>query len=498
MNQYVILTVVLPLLAAFLLPSAGRFSFSIARLIAPLVLLFSTYLLIDVFISNTEPFVLHIGDFIAPQGIAFYIDELALIMALAVQIFALLLWPWKAPGSDTNSSASVKQLSLMLLLVSSANGLAFSGDLFNLYVFYELLAVATYGLIAYNPNNDSGFDTGFDTGFAAAFRYLIVSATGSVLALVGISLIYFLTGTLNFAHLATLQTTLYNPIGLTAFILILVGFGVKAELFPVNSWVPEVYSATSRRLSALLAGVISKLAVLVIIKVMLFIFPYDEARQFVLILGLAGVIVGELSALKANDFTRMISWSSVGQLGLVFVAFSIPGKAGIIAGLAVMFHHMLTKPALFLIAEKWGGNFSLLNGQGRKTWLLSAAFVIIALSIIGVPPLPGFWAKFLLLTGLADNTAYLAMIVILIMTVIEAFYLFRVFNHLYGTETDTSGNILRHSFLDQLTVSVLTVLLLVSVVELETVNIMLNSMTDQLTDLNGYIARVLGSSGAGI
>ena len=490
MNQYVILTVVLPLLAAFLLPSTGRFSFTIARLIAPLVLLFSTYLLIDVFISNTEPFVLHIGDFIAPQGIAFYIDELALIMALAVQIFALLLWPWKAPGSDSNSSASVKQLSLMLLLVSSANGLAFSGDLFNLYVFYELLAVATYGLVAYNSNNG--------TGFAAAFRYLIVSATGSVLALVGISLIYFLTGTLNFAHLATLQTALYNPIGLTAFILILVGFGVKAELFPVNSWVPEVYSAASRRLSALLAGVISKLAVLMIIKVMLFIFPYDEARQFILILGLAGVIVGELSALKANDFTRMISWSSVGQLGLVFVAFSIPGKAGIIAGLAVMFHHMLTKPALFLIAEKWGGNFSLLNGQGRKTWLLSAAFVIIALSIIGVPPLPGFWAKFLLLTGLADNTAYLAMIVILIMTVIEAFYLFRVFNHLYGTEPHTDGNTLRHSFLDQLTVSVLTVLLLFSVVELETVNIMLNSMTDQLTDLNGYIVRVLGSSGAGI
>ena len=490
MNQYVILTVVLPLLAAFLLPSTGRFSFTIARLIAPLVLLFSTYLLIDVFISNTEPFVLHIGDFIAPQGIAFYIDELALIMALAVQIFALLLWPWKAPGSDSNSSASVKQLSLMLLLVSSANGLAFSGDLFNLYVFYELMAVATYGLVAYNSNNGPGF--------AAAFRYMIVSATGSVLALVGISLIYFLTGTLNFAHLATLQTALYNPIGLTAFILILVGFGVKAELFPVNSWVPEVYSAASRRLSALLAGVISKLAVLMIIKVMLFIFPYDEARQFILILGLAGVIVGELSALKANDFTRMISWSSVGQLGLVFVAFSIPGKAGIIAGLAVMFHHMLTKPALFLIAEKWGGNFSLLNGQGRKTWLLSAAFVIIALSIIGVPPLPGFWAKFLLLTGLADNTAYLAMIVILIMTVIEAFYLFRVFNHLYGTETNTAGNTLRHSFLDQLTVSVLTVLLLVSVVELETVNIMLNSMTDQLTDLNGYIVRVLGSSGAGI
>ena len=490
MNQYVILTVVLPLLAAFLLPSAGRFSYTIARLIAPLVLLFSTYLLIIVFISNTEPFVLHIGDFIAPQGSPFYIDELALIMALAVQIFALLLWPWKAPGSDSNSSASVKQLSLMLLLVSSANGLAFSGDLFNLYVFYELLAVATYGLIAYNPNNDSGF--------AAAFRYLIVSATGSVLALVGISLIYFLTGTLNFAHLATLQTALYNPIGLTAFILILMGFGAKAELFPVNSWVPEVYSAASRRLSALLAGVISKLAVLMIIKVMLFIFPYDEARQFILILGLAGVIIGELSALKANDFTRMISWSSVGQLGLVFVAFSIPGKAGIIAGLAVMFHHMLTKPALFLIAEKWGGNFSLLNGQGRKTWLLSSAFVIIALSIIGVPPLPGFWAKFLLLTGLADNTAYLAMIVILIMTVIEAFYLFRVFNHLYGTETNTAGNTLRHSFLDQLTVSVLTVLLLVSVVELETVNIMLNSMTDQLTDLNGYIVRVLGSSGAGI
>ena len=491
MNHYIILTVIFPLLAAFLLPSIGRFSFFIARVLAPLILLFSVVILICVFNNEEQPYVLHIGDFIAPQGIVFYIDKLALVMALAVQLFAFLLWPWQIPeassDSSSNSTIAIKQLSLMLLLVASANGLVFSGDLFNLYVFYELLAVATYGLIAHNPGNN--------TGYAAAFRYLIVSATGSVMALVGIALVYFLTGTLNFAHLATLQMALYNPIGLTAFVLILVGFGVKAELFPVNSWVPEVYAAATKRLSALLAGVISKLAVLMIIKALLFIYPYDEARQFILILGLAGVLVGELSALKARDFTRMISWSSVGQLGLVFVAFSIPGKAGIIAGLAVMFHHMLTKPVLFLIAEKWGGSFHLLNGQARRSYLVAIIFVLISLSMIGVPPLPGFWAKFLLLTGLAENTAYLAIAIILFMTVVEAFYLFRVFNHLYAAPSKPATNVSRHSTLDTLTVSVLTILLVVSVVEIESLNIMLISISEQFTDMNGYISRVLATGG---
>ena len=181
---------------------------------------------------------------------------------------ALLLWP----GDD--GQAGVRRQSLTLLLTAALTGLALSGDLFNLYVFYELAAVASYGLVA---------GGGSSAGFVAAFRYLLISALGSVIGLMGIALIYFTTGTLNLAHLASLSDQLANPQGLAAFAMLVIGFGVKAELFPVNGWVPEVYGAASKRVAALLAGLASKLAVLAIVRVLLLVFPDEAARQLLLV-----------------------------------------------------------------------------------------------------------------------------------------------------------------------------------------------------------------------
>ena len=492
MKHYIILTVILPLLVAFLLPTIGRFSYFLARALPPIILIFSIVITACVYNNETAPFALHIGDFVAPQGIVFHVDSISLLMALSVQVFALFLWPRRSFKLQSEQIVSNKRYSLMLLLVASANGLAFSGDLFNLYVFYELLAVATFGLISFDTNEAN------KARFAAAFRYLVISATGSVMALLGIALVYFLTGTLNFAHLATQQANLFNPIGLSAFALLLVGFGVKAELFPVNSWVPEVYSAASKKLSGYLAGVISKLAVLVIIKALLFIFPHSEAAYLMLGLGLAGLLIGELSAMRSNDFTRMISWSSVAQLGLVFIAFSIPGQAGIIAGLAVLFHHMFVKTALFLIAEKWGGRISDLHGQGYLNLIMSGIFIFVALSLIGLPPLPGFWSKFLLLNGLAGQEYYFAIAIILITTVIEVNYLFRVANHLFSREDKPVLPINNHHWFDTLTASLIVVALIVAVWELPTINDQLIIMSDQLLDIESYVNRVLISTENGL
>jgi len=415
------LMVALPLLAAFVLPLAARVARPLGWLVGPATLVATIWVGLEAWRALEGPAVtIALGGFLPPLGIVFHVDELALVFALAVPVATLLLWPWD------DGEEGVRRQSLTLLLAASCAGLALSGDLFNIYVFYELAAVASYGLAT---------DRRTAAGFAAAFRYLMLSALGSVVALVGVALVYFLTGTLNLAHLATLQDELSNPIGLAAFLFLLIGFGVKAEMFPVNAWVPEVYAAASRRVSALLAGLVSKLAVLVLVRMLLVVFEQPEARVALLVLGTVGVLTGEFAAWRAKDMARMLAWSSIGQLGLVLMAFSISGTAGVAAGLAVALHHLVVKPALFLLAERWGGAIEALKGAGRRSPLGAALFVLFALSLVGIPPLPGFWAKYLLLGGLAGEgtSLYLAgALVVLVATVVEANYLFRTAALLYA------------------------------------------------------------------
>jgi len=479
----IVLVVILPLLAAFLLPVAARVSTLLGRLIGPAVLLFCLCLIVALGLDSAgTPFALAIGGFRPPLGITFYADQLSLLFAFLVSLLTLALWPYKGEFKP-------REQALTLLLAASASGMALSGDIFNIYVFYELLSVASFGLVAASRSG---------AAFAATTRYLIISGFGTVMALTGIALVYTQTGTLNLAHLSVLAPEqLDNTIGLTAFAMILLGVGVKAELFPVNTWVPEVYVTASRRVSALLAGLVSKLAVLVIVRIMVLMFPLPEALQLMLVLGLLGVLIGELSAWRAKDFVRMLSFSSIGQLGLVFVAFSIPGEAGILAGLAVALHHLLVKPPLFLIAERWGGSLNGLEGVARRSPLVAGLFVLFALSLVGVPPLPGFWAKLLTIVGLlaqADPLYWLAAATVLVATVVEVNYLFRLGLTLFR-EPGAGEMTKPHSGLDLTTVSLMAAALLTATILIAPLGDQLGKIAGQASDRGLYITSVFRPEG---
>jgi formate hydrogenlyase subunit 3/multisubunit Na+/H+ antiporter MnhD subunit len=415
------LPIALPLLAAFLLAPLTRVSAFAGRLLGPLTLAICVWLIGQLWLAHGgEPSAVSIGNFAAPLGIVLYVDRIALLFAVAVPVFALLFWPWEVSGER-----GTREAALLLILVASATGLALSGDIFNIYVFYELVAVASFGLAASNATGQA---------YVATVRYLLQSATGSLLALIGIAILYLKTGTLTLAHLAQLApSTLHDPAGLAAFALMLIGFGVKGELFPVNTWVPEVYATAPARVAALLAGLVSKLAVLVVVRLLVLVFNQPEAAQLMLVLGALGMISGELSAWRAKDFPRMLAFSSIGQLGMVFIAFSLPGATGVLAGLAVALHHLVVKSGYFALAARWGGSLEGLAGLGRRSPLAGAVYVLFALSLIGVPPLPGFWTKLIVLVALAQQGSLqlAAMAAILVVTAIEANYLFRLAVILY-------------------------------------------------------------------
>ena len=486
-NQ-VVLAVALPLLAAFLLPVIARASDAVARLLGPFTLILALLFVFSAWHGMDQPFMIAIGGFAPPMGIAFYVDSIALLFAALVLIMCLLLWPWHRTG---HNSTPVREASLTLLLAAASCGLALSGDLFNIYVFYELASVASFGLVA----------AAAGTAYLAAIRYVIISGFGTVLALSGIALIYTQTGTLNIAHLALLAPEhLYNTTGLVAFTLILLGIGVKAELFPVNTWVPEVYATASKRVTALLAGLVSKLAVLVLVRLLVTVFQTEQALQIMLLLGLLGIIGGELAAWRSKDMSRMLAYSSIGQLGMVFIAFSIPGEAGVIAGMAVALHHLLVKPGLFLLAEKWGRSIQGLHGAAMASPTGALLFLLFALSLVGVPPLPGFWAKLLVVSGLAAQDApfyLLALGFMLAATVIEANYFFRVVVTLYGkpgeaetTEQTTVPEQHAQGGLALATSSVFAVVLLVAMVLVTPLGQQLDKASGEFADVNTYINTV--------
>jgi formate hydrogenlyase subunit 3/multisubunit Na+/H+ antiporter MnhD subunit len=474
----IVLPIVLPLLAAFLLQPLERVSAVLARIAGPAVLLACLWLLVQQWLAYTgTPFSVAMGGFAPPLGIVLYVDRLALLFACAVPLFALLFWP------RSESGPRVRQEALMLLLTASSTGLALSGDLFNLYVFYELTAVASFGLVA---------ATGTGRAYVATIRYLIVSSFGSILGLVGIAVIYTKAGSVTLADLARIAPqTLNDPLGLAAFAALLIGFGVKAEMFPVNTWVPEVYATAPRRVSAILAGLVSKLAVLVVVRLLVLVFPQPEAHQLLLVLGVLGLVTGELAAWRARDFSRMLALSSVGQLGIVFIGFSITGEAGVLAGLAVALHHLLVKPALFALAERWGGSLEALAGAAGNAPVAAALFVLFSLSLVGVPPLPGFWAKLLVLTGLAHEGGTLHLIAfagILATTVLEANYLFRLVVRLYQkTERPPAASPAR---LDIAAAGLLGAALLAVTLSVDSVGDVLEATAHQAADVSAYVTTV--------
>lgn len=482
----IVLPVVLPLLGAFMMQPLARLSGAAARALGPIALVAAAWSLAGLWTpAGQHPISVAIGGFAAPLGIVFYADRLAVLLALAVALFTLLLWPVSArDGGDPEQTARAD--ALVLLLVAAAIGLALSGDLFNVYVFYELASVASFGLVAL---------AGTARAQIATFRYLMMSALGSVLALTGVAILYMQTGSLNLAQLSQLSPeTLENPLGLAAFALMLLGLGVKAELFPLNSWVPEVYATAPSRVSALLAGVVSKLVAVVLLRLLVLIFPQPEAAQLMLVLGGLGVLTGELAAWRAKDFPRLLAFSSIGQLGLVFIGFSLSADIGLLAGIAVALHHLLIKPALFALAGRWRGAVTGLAGAAKGAPLAAGLFVLFALSLVGVPPLPGFWIKLMLLMGLLDGGSTLqlgVLAIVLVMTAVEAAYFFRLAILLYQPSHAPPEP---HGRRDLGAAAVLGATLLAATVLIAPVSERLRDLAGQAGDARLYVDAVLSPS----
>ena len=378
------------------------------------------------------------GGWPPPIGIEYVLDPLSAFMVTIVALIGLLICIYPVDAAfDLTPPKGAPLYPLVLLLLTGLTGVMLSGDLFHLFVMLEIYAIATYGLVS----------LGGDRGTFAALRYLLLGTVGSGLYLLGVGFLYFSTGTLNMADMAaTLPAISDNPAVLGAMGMIVIGLALKMALFPLHIWLPDAHSYSPPGVAALLAAVQVKAAAYALIRILFDVLgpaylgtgglPVSQALVW---FGLAGVVVGSVMAIRQIDIKRMLAYSTVAQLGYIGVGIGLATPLALIGALLHVLNHALMKSGLFLVA---GGIIQRTHlkeiprfaGLGKRMPWTMAGFALAALSMVGIPPLAGFWSKFYLVWAAVDVGNWVVAVVIALSSLLTLIYFVRLFEQIFVRE----------------------------------------------------------------
>jgi len=416
----VYIPVVVLLVAGFLTPLIGIKLKIFRRILVSSSLLFS--FLFFVFLSPSifpnEIIVQNVSSWLPPIGINLVLDSLSLIFLLLITGIGFLASLVVEKYVHERRS---EFYSLFLLMIVGMMGIVLTGDLFNLYVFYEIMCISSYGLIVFYRTKKSA---------EAAIKYLLISALGSSLILLGIALTYGLTGTLNLADIITkLPENSAIP-----FSLIFVGFAIKAGLVPFHIWLPDAHSEAPIPVSVMLSGVLVKMGLYVLLR--LYVLFDINYLSVMLILGLASIIVGDLMALQQKDIKRMLAYSTISQVGYISFALGL-GSVGFVAGTFHLINHVLIKSMLFLIAgsivlKVKTRDMTKMKGLGTSMPVEAIGFLIGAFAISGIPPLNGFASKFMIYMATLNSGYSFLVFIPIIFSVVTLGYYLRAFFTIFG------------------------------------------------------------------
>ena len=314
------LFVAIPLAVAFLLPLAGRGRPAVSDWLANGTM---SCLAILALVSIGENGLYHMGAWPTPIGIDLRLDPLAALLLLAINMVGLVACLYSVEYMR-RYTAKHRYYSLFLLLVAGMNGAILAGDLFNLYVMMEVAAVASYALVAFGGEHED---------LEAAFKYAVLGSLSSAVILIGVGLVYGVTGTLNMAHIAdrVSQAGMSPPL-LFASALFLCGFGLKAALVPFHAWLPDAHPSAPAPVSAMLSGVLIKaIGIYVLARLIYNVFGVGEGALAMLRwLGVVSIVVGSLLAAGQWDIKRLLAYSSIGQVGYIVLGLGLGTPLGLV------------------------------------------------------------------------------------------------------------------------------------------------------------------------
>jgi multicomponent Na+:H+ antiporter subunit D len=412
------LQVVVPLLAAPLTVLLRRRDLAFVVAVLASAFAFAAALMLWAQVGRTGTISYAIGNWPPPWGIEYRVDRLSAFVLVLVSGMSLIALPYTRRSIDDEITARQHYLfyTMWLLCLAGLLGITITGDAFNVFVFLEISSLSTYVLIALGRDRRA---------LVASYQYLIMGTIGATFIVIGVGLLYLMTGTLNIAdmgrRIGAVQGT--RPV-LAALAFLTVGISLKLALFPLHQWLPNAYTYAPSAVAAFLAATATKVAVYVLLRFYFSVFGeaavFDRLpmQEVMLLLALAGMFAASTIAIFQTDLKRLFAYSSVAQIGYIILGLSFDSVSGLTATIVHLFNHGVTKGAIFLllggVALRMGGtSLARVQGLGRRMPLTSFGIVIGGLSLIGIPGTAGFVSKwYLILAALEKGQWWLVFLIV--------------------------------------------------------------------------------------
>ena len=382
---------------------------------------------------NLGPQAVHLGRWEAPWGIVMVVDQLSSLMLVVSTVVSLAVLVYASgqgvADGDEEGPISIFHPSFLILVAGVSNAFL-AGDLFNLYVGFEILLTASYVLMTMG---------GTVQRIRTGVTYVVVSVISSVLFLITIAMIYAATGTINMADLSVKLEGL--PVGtqMQLHLMLLIAFGIKAAVFPLSFWLPDSYPTASAPVTAVFAGLLTKVGVYSIIRTETVLFPGERLDDLLMWVALLTMVVGILGALAQIDIKRMLSFTLISHIGYMIFGVAVGTQEALSATVYYVAHHIVIQTSLFLVAgliERRGGstNVDRLAGMAKISPLLALLYLVPALNLGGIPPFSGFLGKTgLLQAGVdqGDGLAYTLVAGSVAVSLLTLLAMIRVWNRVF-------------------------------------------------------------------
>jgi multicomponent Na+:H+ antiporter subunit D len=435
------LQVVLPLISAPLIVLVRRQRFAWLLTVAVSWISLAIAIALFVKVGQTGVISYAIGSWPPPWGIEYRVDALNAYVLVLVSLVAAVVAPYAriSIAAELPREQEYLLFAMFCLCLTGLLGITITGDVFNIFVFLEISSLSTYVMIALGQRRKA---------LVAAYQYLVMGTIGATFYVIGIGLLYLMTGTLNIADLAERLRDVkeIRPL-LAAYAFITVGIGLKLALFPLHQWLPNAYTFAPSMVTAFLSATATKVSVYVLLRFYFTVFGASilfeglPTADVLLALSVAGMVTASLVAVFQDDLKRMFAYSSVSQIAYITLGISLANEAGLTASIVHLLNHGITKGAIFLliggIALRCGVvSFDRLRGIGQRMPLTSFGLVISGLSLIGIPGTAGFVTKWYLVVAAIDRGYWWLVAVIVGSSLIAVAYVWRFVEVAYLSEPD--------------------------------------------------------------
>ncbi len=497
-NSIIPYLVIAPLAAAFLIIIFGKIARPAGSIIACVASAFSLAVSLALSLSITKYGILiyKVGGWMPPAGIPMVVDSYSAFILLIANVIAALVTLYSVSYVKKYTD-TWKYFTLLMLMMAGVNGVALSGDIFNMFVYLEIASLATYALVAFGNESEA---------LEASFKYAVMSSVASTFMLIGIALLYSYTSALNMAYIGKFITE-NPPAKVLSFVsvLFLAGFGLKAALAPFHTWLPDAYTKSPAPIPAMSSGVLIKvLGVYALTRLFFNVFGMTKPVSYILIFfAVISMVGGSILAFGQSNIRRLLGYSSISQIGYIILGFAVGTPLAIMGSIFHIFNHSAAKSLLFMGAgsmeEAFGTqNIKKISQVIQKMPVTGYTSLVGALSICGIPPLGGFWSKLIIIFACIQAGYFgLAFIAAFVSILTLAYYFKAYAPMLFGPKEEPSkaleGN--RTQFLMDLPMLILSVVCAASVFLLipGAMNILMRLATNTVVNGTAYVNIVLGS-----